>query len=207
MLGSLLKKYFSCSPERFNDVLSRVQDALKELKISAVPPQLALELARYYEHQFDEECSPAELRKNERKLQKTIRQAELYRVLPAEAEPLISAGILQVNSISPLFPCIRFVFEISTWAKMLNIHSPVMELELVGPLFEIGALLDICRKSIDDAFADGNPLPVNLNIPDMSDFVVFYLGGERLRFHRAGRDTAKMISAGFSGDLYKITLT
>ena len=207
VLGDLLKRYFSCSSERFQDVLHSVQDALRQLKISEVPPQLALELARYYERRFDQQCSQGELKKYEKKWQKTVRQAEIYRILPAEASDWIAAGILRFNSISALFPCIRIVFEIEKYAKMLHIGSPVMELELVTPLFEAGQLLDLCRRSIDEHFSPQEPLPVSLNIPDMSDFVVFHLGGERLRFQRAGRDTAKLITAGFAGDLYKLTLT
>ena len=207
VLSELLKKYLACPAERFNDVVKRVCQSLKQLQITAVPPHLALELARYYEHQAAEEHLPAELEKQERKLQKTVRQAEIYQVLPSAATPLIEAEILRINAISAFFPCIRLVFEIEKFAQLHKLGNPVMELELVGPLFEVGQLLDLCRKSIDEAFSPQEPLPVSLNIPDMSDFVVFHLGGERLRFQRAGRDVAKMITAGFTGDLYKLTLS
>lgn len=207
VLAEMLKKYLACTPERFNDVITQVCQALKTLNVKAVPPHLALELARYYEHLAAEKQFPAELEKQERKLQKTIRQTDIYKILPSDATPLIEAEILRVNAISALFPCIRFVFEIEKFAKLHNLGNPVMELELVGPLFEMGQLLDLCRKSIDEAFSPQEPLPVSLSIPDMSDFVVFHLGGERLRFQRAGKDVAKMITAGFTGDLYKLTLS
>ena len=207
ILSDLLKKYLASSPERFNAVVSQVCQALQALNITAVPPHLALELARYYEHQAAEKQLPAELEKQERKLQKTIRQADIYKILPSAAAPLLEADILRINAISAFFPCIRFVFEIEKFAKLHSLGSPVMELELVGPLFEIGQQLDLCRKSIDEAFSPQEPLPVSLNIPDMSDFVVYHLGGERLRFQRAGRDVAKMITAGFTGELYKLTLS
>ncbi|MBQ8755291.1 MAG: hypothetical protein IJZ19_09695 [Lentisphaeria bacterium] len=207
VLAELLKKYLASPAERFNDVVANVCKALKNLNITAVPLHLALELARYYEHLAAEQHRPEELKKQERKLQKTVRQADIYNVLPSAAAPLIEAEILRVNSISAFFPCIRFVFELEKFARQQNYCTPVMEMELVGPLFEVGQLLDLCRKSIDEAFSPQEPLPVSLHIPDMSDFVVFFLGGERMRFQRAGRDAAKMITAGFSGELYKLTLS
>lgn len=201
----LLHKFLACPPERFQRVVDQVCNATRQLNIRSASPHLLLELARYYERLAESEQPPAEVM--EAAAAHTVSQSEITALLPPEVRELVDAGVIRVNGISTLFPCIRFFFIMNRFAEKFALTAPVTELEIGPLLYRMSAMLEKARAAIEASLKTPEPLPLYLALPDMLDFIVVYLGGERSRSEKLGRELARALAAEFTRDVYKLSIS
>ena len=63
------------------------------------------------------------------------------------------------------------------------------------------------EEAIEASLKTPEPLPLYLAVPDMLDFIVVYLGGERSRSEKLGRELARALAAEFTRDVYKLSIS
>jgi len=203
-LREMLRRFFLGSDDsRFDRLLEIVLDAAKKLGISDASPHLWLELARHYDallepEKEDESAAPAAL--------VTLTRDELRELLPAQALEWHNAGILRINGVTSLFPCIHFFFMMNDFARSHHLTAPVTELEIEPLLYQVGSMLEEIRKKVEQRLNGTAELPCLLDIPDMFDFIIDYAGGERIGSENLAAELAGVIKSGFSCDLYKLSL-
>jgi len=203
-LRELLRRFFSSSDDtRFDRLLEIVMDAAKKLEISDASPHLWLELARHYDaclgpEPEDETPPPAAMI--------TLTRDELRELLPETALAWYDAGILRINGVTSLFPCIHFFFMMNDFALYHHLSAPVTELEIEPLLYQVGGVLEDIRTRVEKRLAAAEELPCLLDIPDMFDFITDYAGGERIGSESLAAELAGVIKSGLSCDLYKLSL-
>lgn len=203
-LREVLRRFFCGSDDaRFERLLEIVLDAAKKLDITDASPHLWLELARHYDallepEKEDETAAPAAL--------VTLTRDELRELLPEKALEWHNAGILRINGVTSLFPCIHFFFMIDDFARFHHLSAPVTELEIEPLLYEVGAVLEDIRLKVQQRLNGTAPLPCLLDIPDMFDFITEYAGGERIGSESLAAELAGVIKSGLSCDIYKLSL-
>jgi hypothetical protein len=203
-LRELLRRYFCGSDDdRFNRLLEIVMDAAKKLEIADASPHLWLELARHYDAMLEPETDdsaapPPPL--------VTLTRDELRELLPETAKTWADAGILRINGVTSLFPCIHFFFMIGEFASLHHLSCPVTELEIEPLLYQVGTVFEEIRQRIEKRLETTSALPCLLDIPDMFDFIADCAGGERLGSEKLAVELAGVIKSGLSCDLYKLSL-
>ena len=203
-LRELLRRFFCGSDDtRFDRLLEIVLAAAKKLEISDASPHLWLELARHYDNLLEPERNdsvtpPPPL--------VTLTRDELRELLPETAKTWADAGILRINGVTSLFPCIHFFFMMSEFASFHHLSCPVTELEIEPLLYQVGTVFEDIRKRIETHLGSPSELPCLLDIPDMFDFIADYAGGERLGSEKLAIELAGVIKSGLSCDLYKLSL-
>jgi len=203
-LRELLRRFFCGSDDaRFDRLLEIVLDAAKKLDIADASPHLWLELARHYDALIepepeDETAAPAAL--------VTLTREELRELLPEKAQEWHNAGILRINGVTSLFPCIHFFFMMNDFALHHHLSAPVTELEIEPLLYQVGTVLEEIRARVEKRLNVTTPLPCLLDIPDMFDFITDYAGGERIGSESLAAELAGVIKSGLSCDLYKLSL-
>ena len=204
-VAALFRRNGGETTERFQRVVDQVCNATRQLNIRSASPHLLLELARYYERLAESEQPPAEVM--EAAAAHTVSQSEITALLPPEVRELVDAGVIRVNGISTLFPCIRFFFIMNRFAEKFALTAPVTELEIGPLLYRMSAMLEKARAAIEASLKTPEPLPLYLAVPDMLDFIVVYLGGERSRSEKLGRELARALAAEFTRDVYKLSIS
>ena len=203
-LRELLRRFFCGSDDaRFGRLLEIVLAAAKKLEISDASPHLWLELARHYDallepERSDSDTPPPPL--------VTLTRDELRELLPETAKTWADAGILRINGVTSLFPCIHFFFMMSEFASFHRLSCPVTELEIEPLLYQVGTVFEDIRKHIESRLESPSELPCLLDIPDMFDFIADYAGGERFGSEKLAVELAGVIKSGLSCDLYKLSL-
>ena len=203
-LREMLRRFFCGSDDaRFDRLLEIVLDAAKKLDITDASPHLWLELARHYDallepEREDETAAPAAL--------VTLTRDELRELLPEKAREWYNAGILRINGVTSLFPCIHFFFMMNEFALHYKLSAPVTELEIEPLLYQVGTVLEEIRLKVEKRLNGSAPLPCLLDIPDMFDFITDYAGGERIGSESLAAELAGVVKSGLSCDLYKLSL-
>ncbi|MBQ6353118.1 MAG: hypothetical protein IJJ28_07620 [Lentisphaeria bacterium] len=203
-LRELLRRFFCGSDDRrFERLLEIVLDAAKKLDIADASPHLWLELARHYDALLEPEpgdtaAAPLPL--------VTLTRDELRELLPETAKAWSDAGILRINGVTSLFPCIHFFFMISDFARYHRLSVPVTELEIEPLLYQVGTVFEEIRGRIEKRLDSTAPLPCLLDIPDMFDFITDCAGGARIGSESLAVELAGTIKSGLSCDLYKLSI-
>lgn len=203
-ITDLLHKFLACSPERFQKVVTNVCRAVEKLDIQCAPPHLILELARYYERLAESEQPPAQI--INRSTPSTISQSELIKMLPQEAQELINEGVIRVNGISALFPCIRIFVMMKKFAEKFALTPPLTELELSPLLYQTGMVLEKTRAAIESRPDTPPNMPLYLAIPDMLEFIVKYFGTERKNSGKIGQELAQTLISEFTQEVYRLQI-
>jgi len=204
-VGDFLRKYLACSSERFGHIVEKVTSDMAKLGISDASLHLLLELARHYERAMAS-AQPPEKRVVRRR-DAAVKQSEIQSLLPADAAEFSTSGVLRFDGISEVFPCIHVCFFINKLAEREGFGANVTELEIAPWLYRVGEAIGAARSMIEKKYSSGETMPLAMSVPDMSDFVVAHLGGERLKFRRSGGDIARAVEAAAGGNFYKIKLS
>ena len=203
-LRELLRRFFcGADDRRFDRIMENVMDAAKKLDISDAAPHLWLELARHYDSLLEPEPSDVETATPPLV---TLTREELRELLPETAKSWADAGILRINGVTSLFPCIHFFFMMNEFALYHHLSAPVTELEIEPLLYRVGAVFEEIRQRVEKRLECSSPLPCLLDIPDMFDFIADYAGGERIGSENLAVELAGVIKSGLSCDLYKLSL-
>lgn len=205
-VAGLLRKFLACSDEAFFDrIAGEVTHAARTLGITEADPHLYLELARHYERRFALEGIAGDPVARLRGRTAATRE-ELSAVLPAEARALVTQGILRVNEINEIFSRIRFFFMMRPFAQKFNLSPPVTEMEIEPLLFQMSRTLEQARAAIENAIQLPEPLPVQLSIPDMSQFITEFFGVEQEKSRRLADELAETLCFEFKNGIYKLTV-
>ena len=200
-LVKMLQGHLWVSGELFNKVIDRIVESAAKLEIRRAPAHLFLELARYYERELEQESTRCAVEKTP---EITISRSEIGRIVSAEAQALIAEGILRVDGVTTLFPCVRLYFMMEPFARKHQLNVPVTELEIEPFLYEAGAVLAGVQKSIEQRL--DQPLPVIVAVPDMFDFIAAWADGEREKSSPLAAELGRVLCASFSGGVYKLNL-
>ncbi|MDR0933336.1 MAG: hypothetical protein LBM70_10020 [Victivallales bacterium] len=204
-IALFLRKFLACAEPLFNRVTTEVTRAVKILGIKEADPHLYLEFARHYERKFALENIVGEPI-SKLKGRTAVSQAELSAASPPEIRELEAAGILRINAISEIFPRIRFFFIMKKFAEKFQLASPVTEMEIEPLLFQMGQTLELGRSAIENALQLPEPLPVQLSLPDMTQFVVEYLGVEPEKSRKLANELADTLCFEFKNEIYKLSV-
>jgi len=133
----------------------------------------------------------------------TLTREEILHLLPPGAAELVQAGVLRINGVTSLFPSVRMVFLMNSFAVMHHLVSPVTELELEPLLYAAGESLEAARRVLVAKLASPEVLPCCLSIPDMFDFLERFTGSSR--DDRLAAEFSGVIASGIGKELYKLT--
>jgi len=200
-LAELLRRHLAVAPAVFETVLDAVLDAARRLEFRSAPPRLWLELARFYALRAEEELAtanplpplPAAPARS---------AAELAAHLPEGAARLRRAGILKLDAVTPLFPCLHFTFLLAPFAALIGAEAPYTELELLPELYRAGQELAAARDALAGFVAAPEALPCLLSLPDIFDFAARGADGSEL-FVLA---VSEALAGAFDPPLYKLSL-
>lgn len=178
-VSGLLDTHLGCSADRTAKISIRVSEAMKTLGITEASPHLLMELARHYERDLAEKDLLSDVVYPDvaaAAARDSLSREDIYPLLSEDARNAVAAGILKINSITPLFDGITFFLFLGNLCRENGLNSPVTELELYPVLVKSGELLEDCRRRIAAHLAAcRNCEPENiaccLAIPDMSDFM------------------------------------
>jgi hypothetical protein len=200
-LKKMLAGHLGVSGEPFEAVISKVMAAADKLGIRRAPAHLFLELARYYERELEKESTQCAV---ERTPEITLSRTEITTLVSPEARELCEAGILKIDGITTLFPCVHLFFRMEEFAGYHNLVPPVTELEIEPLLYETGTILSGVQKTVESKL--DRPLPVILGIPDMFDFITAYADGERENSGTLASELGRVLCASFARGVYKLNL-
>ena len=200
-LSEILRGHLGCAGELFEQVISAVTDAVKKLKIEKAPAHLFLELARYYEHELELKSTRSAV---ERTPEITLSRSEIKSMLPPAAAEMAEKGILHIDGVTTLFPCVHIFFRMEKFALSHSFSVPVTELELAPFLYDASAVLAEIQHSIEKRLKQ--KLPVIVAVPDMFDFISSYAGGEREKAKGLAGELANILCSSFPRGIYKLNL-
>ena len=103
-LSEMLRGHLGVTGELFNKVIDKVMEGAGKLEIRRAPAHLFLELARYYERELERTSTQCAV---ERTPEITVTRSEILAMLPPEAKELTDAGILRIDGVTTLFPCVH----------------------------------------------------------------------------------------------------
>lgn len=202
-LSELLQRHLACSPERFDKVLEQVISAAQKLDIRSASPHLWLELARHFEQEMAAEHPLV----TEFSVDKTMTRDEIVELLSPEARQLIKEGVLRVNGVTTLFPCINFHFMICEFARMNQMTSPVLEMSIIPLLYQTGSILEAARAKINAEIDPEKELPCLLTIPDMLNFITTFMESSDHGAERIAAGLAEKLANSFNSPLFKLTFS
>jgi len=199
-LAALLRGHLACSAERFGRVLCELLAAAEKLGINEASPHLWLELARHFERQTEDEEPPCP----EPLIERTLTRDEIIGLLPPEALTLHKAGVLRINGITMLFPCIHFYLSMAGFAAMESLEPPVIELQVEPLLCKLSGVLENVRTILTEKLGAEEVLPCILSLPDMLDFISDYLD-VREDAEKTAAELAAVLTSRVGGELFKVS--
>lgn len=200
-LSEMLRGHLGVGGELFSKVIGKVIEAAEKLEIQRAPAHLFLELARHYERELEKSSTRCAV---ERTPELTISRSEILSMLPEEAKRLTDEGILRIDGVTTLFPCVHLFFSMERFAAMHGFTAPVTELEVEPFLYEAGTVLAGIQKLMESKL--NCALPVILGIPDMFDFISAYADGDRERSGNLASELGRVLCSSFSRGVYKLNL-
>ena len=200
-LSAMLRGHLGCSREIFEQVMTALTDAAAKLEIEKAPAHLFLELARYYEHELTWESTRCDVARTP---EITLSREEIAALLPPEARALADEGVLRVDGVTTLFPCVHLFFRLERFVRSRQLTLPVTELELEPLLYEVSAALAAVQKAVEERA--GRALPVILAVPDMSLFIGGCAGADREHAGRLASELGEVLCSAFPRGVYKLNM-
>ena len=200
-LSQMLRGHIGVSGELFNKVIEKIIEGAAKLEISRAPAHLFLELARYYERELERESTRCSV---ERTPEITISRSEINSFVPDTAKEMIAQGILRIDGVTTLFPCVHLFFRMEQFARCHKLTAPVTELEIVPLLYDAGFVLAEVQKEIELRL--DRPLPVILAVPDMFDFIAAWAAGDREKSGNLAAELGRVLCSSFARGVYKLNL-
>lgn len=208
VISHFLRKFLACDQENIDGIVQQVSEACAKLEIETVTPHLLMELARHFERQILSERCHAKAHRRESEVLADI--DEILAQLPPEPKKLFAENILKFNGATKLFPSIRLIFSMNELARYCHFTPPVTEMEIEPRLYACACDLEACRsvisKMINDRFPEMGELPVYLNLGDMYDFTVHYLGCSRHGGKKIGDELAAILASNLNAAEINLTL-
>jgi hypothetical protein len=201
VLTNIFENHLACTPKQISSIVAKVQDAIAKLNISSADPHLFLELGRFYQASL---ATPSVVPSMEiEQPEIAFSKEDLERFLSPECQALIRANVIQLSSVTNLYPCVRFFFSMMNFAKYYSLNSVITELELYPLLFSVGNALAEARKTISQHLAINKEVPSQLHICDLYEFIHVYIGVKEEEPLTLANELANALSAELGESLYK----
>lgn len=200
-LTEMLRGHLGVTGELFNKVIDRIIDAAEKLEITRAPAHLFLELGRYYERETERTSTRCAV---ERTPEITMSRSAIAAILPPAARNLTENGVLKIDGVTTLFPCVHLFFSMEQFAKLHGLQAPVTELEIEPFLYDAGTVLAEVQKLMESQL--NCTLPVILAVPDMFDFIAAYADGDREKSGNLASELGRVLCASFARGVYKLNL-
>lgn len=199
-LNTLFESHLACAPSQISSIVSKVQEAINKLNISVADPILLLELGRYYQATM----SVAKLPTMEIEQPKiAFSKEEIENFLSLQCQEFIRNGIIQLHSITNLYPCVRIFFSMMNFAKFYSLNPIMTELELYPLLFTVSNVLEEARQTISQHLEINKEVPCQLHICGLYEFIHFYIGVKEAQPTSLADDLATALSSELGEFLYK----
>jgi len=200
-LSAMLRGHLGCSREIFEQVMTALTEAAAKLGIEKAPAHLFLELARYYVHELTLESTRCDVARTP---EITLSREEIAALLPPEARVLADEGVLRVDGVTTLFPCVHLFFRLEQFVRRRQLTLPVTELELEPLLYRVSAALAGVQKAVEERA--GRALPVILAVPDMSGFIGGCAGADREHGEKLASELGEVLCSAFPCGVYKLNM-
>lgn len=211
-IGAILRRYLAGSAAHIESLTGQVVRAAALLKIEYAAPSLLVELARHYEASspLPGIVTPTAVGRGNEFC--TVSVAEIRQALDPAAARAVRDGVIRLHEVSRLFPSVRMFCFLCRFAERSKLEPPVTEMFLAPLLFELGSQLESCRRTVLQLFRDstGNPaaeLPLYVDLPDIADFSVRYLGAADSGRGKLEQEVAGMLIAPFACRIEKLRIS
>ena len=211
LVSELISRHLGLSDSRLKETTESVIQSMELLHIEEAAPALFIELAKAIRvrNATGTDIKPITVRETKNNPSWLLKRQTIIENLDAATIELINNRIIQIASISRLFPAIKIDFKINLFADFLELDIPLTEMVMITHFSQIAdAVNDIIASSIELYKNDGNKekLPVYINITDMSSFA-----GKKLlsRWPEAApccRDMLSFLEEMINFDIFKIIL-
>jgi hypothetical protein len=185
-IAEIIADKLNLAGDCLNLCTTRVEAACKKLQIDDAAPSLLVELARYYRDSERDSAPPPRIGSPKKQVA-GIRNADSPWLLPASSIVsaidsgtlrYISGGILQVRSVSKLFPSLKIDLSLVRYAETLNLAPPISEMALYAHFPPLATAIDDIARTINSKLAATIAVscPIVLQLPDCRLFSERFLG-------------------------------
>ncbi len=204
------------------DILSKVvkdtSKALELLSLDDVAPSLILELGKHYKatnSTVDEVCSisvPATPENGSERLSFN----SIYAGISESTKKFVESKILQFSGVSPLYPAIKIDLRIAKLANELGLDTPLTEMAVIPHFYAVAQHINEIIAYIDQLYTeskpesdldDCGPLPIYLNVRDMSTFAKDWMMSSWPDAHGCCEDMLYYLERDLLRGIFKLQLT
>ena len=194
-IKELLLAHLACPPGGVQSIVDDVITSTRKLGMEAAPPQLLLELGRYYAVR-EQAYGMAE------KDLEYLSLAGRVPVFGEAAQELINRRVLQIGGLSALLPSIRFKIDAVALAEYCQLVPVTTELEALPGFYGISDILAGELKRLLEQFP-GRP-PCVLHIAGLRQLVADYFGCQHAPENEAlSRELAGALGSSMRRELFK----
>jgi hypothetical protein len=213
-LLQLLNRHAGLTGRNLEAVTDKVIVAGSKLHIDAAAPELFVELAKYYKSQLLNKESPA-LEKlvlptsTERLRRISISIDKIKEQLNEASVSCLNKNIIQLYSISSLFPAVRIAINMKKVAEHAALTPPVTELLLLPNFSEIAnAVNDVVKvtEAVFHEYTSGGDLPLYISVPDMAEFAEYWLEADWPECRPCCRDMMSFLEEMLERKPFKLTM-
>lgn len=182
-LLQLLNRHARLSGNSLEAVTDKVIAASEKIDIEAAAPGLFIELAKYYKSQLISKESPTLgklILPCASEYQNQVNIDKIKEQLHATSISYLNDNIIQLSSISSLFPAVRIAIQLKKIAVNAALLPPITELLLLPKFNEIAKAVNDIVAVADTLFNNNEnssrrDLPLHISIPDMAEFAEYWL--------------------------------
>ena len=215
-MSDIISKRTGLSGTGLKSVMSSVLAALDNLGIAKCSPQLAVELARHYKDTLHDYANSLKS-PNFMPLKKSssafflAEPEDFLAKLDGKYAALIRQRIISVRPLSRLFPSLGLEIRLEPFASSQGIEKPTTEMTLIPKLNLLAEAIEAIATEADSFCTEAGkndcvPLPLWLDMADISAFSSAWLGYGPEGLERASREITATLLASLSRTPFKTTL-
>jgi hypothetical protein len=211
LIADLISRHLGLHGNNLADVASHVVDSAERLNIAEASPALFVELGKLYKDQLMSDAGAELIKLPELKKPATwqLSRSDIAERLSVSTIELIENKVIDFAGVSQLFPALKLDFRISRLVRLLELESPLTEMAMVLNFHPVAAALNDIITIVDDMRNEkgvaSEPMPVYLNINDMSCFACMNLCSSWPAAEPQCRDMISYLKEMINTELFKIS--
>ena len=185
-ISDLLNRHLALNGQRLKQVASTVIRSAKMLNITKASPVFFVELGKVISKSSLASSRSLDVLKfleTEKFSSWALGKNEILTALNTDTLEIIEENIIKIVGVSNLFPAIKIDFTLVKMIEKFKLQSPLTEMALTANFPVIAEAIDDIVKTINSMVLEVNsnsewkdaPLPVYLNVVDMSQFAQEHL--------------------------------
>ena len=213
LISELISRHLGLSESRLNETTSTVIDSIDMLNIEEAAPSLYIDLAKAFRDRslFKNDISKIQLPTGKSGGAWILKRDKIIEDLDAATIELINNRIIQLASISELFPAIKIDFRVAAYADFLELDIPLTEMVMIPHFYQIAEAVNDIISSANKLYCLENQLdeadvPVYINVNDMSAFATKKLLSSWPEAAGCCRDMLSFLEEMISFDIFKIIM-